>query len=334
MQSTATKETVLIVGARGRLGRVLVERFLRQGWRVRAFMRSARPEDVPAGVEIVEGDARSPRDLIVAAEGADVIVNASNPPYTHWDPAALDITDAVIAAARTSGAVHLFPGNVYNYGWPGPDVFRETTPQRPSARKGRIRVEIERRLQEAADLFGVRTIALRAGDYYGGTGRGSWFDLVVAEHAARGRMTYPGPLNVPHAWAYLPDLAATFEILARRRDEFGRFETFHFAGHTVTGEDMAAAMETALGRRLKIGRLPWTVVRLASPVVRMWREISEIAYLWHVPHRLDGGKLEMAIGEVPYTPFERAVSESLEALGIDTRPSRPVVDLTAVRAAG
>lgn len=333
MQPTAMDKTALIVGARGRLGRVLVDEFKRRGWNVRAFMRAARPEDVPPGVEIVEGDARSPRDLIVAAEGVDVIVNATNPPYTHWDPAMLEITDAVIAAARYSGAAHLFPGNVYNYGWPGPDVFRETTPQRASTRKGCIRVEVERRFREAADIFGVRTLVVRAGDFYGGIGRGSWFDLVLAKHAARGRMIYPGPLNVAHAWAYLPDLAATFEALARNHLEFGQFETFHFAGHTVTGEDMAAAMEDALGRPIKVGRLPWSLIRLASPFVAMWREISELAYLWHVPHRLDGGKLEMAIGEIPATPFDKAVSDSLDALGIDTRPSRPVVNLTAVRAA-
>ena len=133
-------------------------------------------------------------------------------------------------------------------------------------------------------------------------------------------MTYPGPLGVPHAWAYLPDLAATFEALARRRGEFGPFETFHFPGHTVTGDDMASAFQAALGRRVHISRLPWWMVRLGAPFVRDWREISEIAYLWHVPHRLEGAKLEMAIGDIPSTPFDRAVSNSLDALGVETRP--------------
>jgi nucleoside-diphosphate-sugar epimerase len=282
-------------------------------------------------LEYVEGDARSPRDLIAAAEGADLIVNAVNPPYTKWDPSTFEIAEAVIAAARTSGAVHLFPGNIYNFGWPVPDVIDEAVPQRPTTRKGAIRVEAERRYREAADLYGVRTIVLRAGDFFGGSGRGSWFDLVIAAKAARGRIAYPGPLNLAHAWAYLPDLAATFELLARNRDTFGSFETLHFTGHTVTGGEMVEAFETALGRSLKVDGVPWRMIRLAAPFVPMWREIAEIAYLWHVPHRLDGGKLEMAIGTVPFTGFDRAVRDSLDALGIDTRPAAPAtVELAPV----
>ncbi len=322
-QSLTGRPTALILGARGRLGRVLTQEFAHRGWKVRALQRSANVTSFPGDIEIVSGDARSRHDLIAAADGADVIVNATNPPFPEWDPDVFEIAEAVIAAARTSGAVHLFPGNIYNYGWPLPDTIGETTPQRPSTRKGVIRVEAERRLREAADLHGVRTIVLRAGDYYGGDGRGSWFDQVIAEGADRGKMTYPGPLNLPHAWAYLPDLAAAFEALARQRHEFGGFETFHFAGHTVTGAELAAAMESALGRRLSVGGMPWRIIRLASPFVRTWRELSELAYLWHVPHRLDGAKLEMALGDIPSTSFERAVRDSLEALGMDTRPTQP-----------
>lgn len=323
MQGERKQQTALVLGARGRLGRTAAQEFARRGWRVRGLVRSAREVTAVAGVDLVEGDARSTRDLIAAAEGADVIVNAVNPPYTKWDPATFEVAEAVIAAARSSGAVHLFPGNVYNYGWPVPDVISETTPQRPTTRKGAIRVEAERRYREAADLHGVRTIVLRAGDFFGGEGRGSWFDLVIAENAARGKITYPGPLNIPHAWAYLPDLAASFERLARQARDFGRFETFHFPGHTATGDDLVAACEAALGRRVKVGQMPWRLIRFAAPFVPMWREISELAYLWHVPHRLDGAKLEMAIGEIPYTGFDRAINGALKALGNDTRPVRP-----------
>jgi hypothetical protein len=86
---------------------------------------------------------------------------------------------------------------------------------------------------------------------------------------------------------------------------------------------MVKAFETALGRSLKVDGVPWRMIRLAAPFVPMWREIAEIAYLWHVPHRLDGGKLEMAIGTVPFTRFDHAVRDSLDALGIDTRPAAP-----------
>ena len=43
--------------------------------------------------------------------------------------------------------------------------------------------------------------------------------------------------------------------------------------------------------------------------------MSEIAYLWHEPHRIDGGKLKAAIGDVPHTPLDIAVARALRDLG-------------------
>ena len=128
----------------------------------------------------------------------------------------------------------LFPGSVWNYGRGMPPVLDESTPMQPTTRKGAMRVEIEQRIQEACDR-GMRAIILRAGDFFGG-GSGSWFDLVIAKDIGRSRLTYPGPLNVEHAWAYLPDFAATLVRLAEQRASFGACETFGFPGDAVTGE--------------------------------------------------------------------------------------------------
>ena len=110
----------------------------------------------------------------------------------------------------------LFPGSVWNFGAGMPPVLDETTPMQPTTRKGAMRVEIEQRIREACDR-GMRAIVLRAGDFFGG-GRGSWFDLVIAKDIARQRLTYPGPLDVVHAWAYLPDFATTMIRLRSLRD--------------------------------------------------------------------------------------------------------------------
>ena len=114
---------------------------------------------------------------------------------------------AAIAAAESNGATLLFPGSVWNYGRGMPPVLDESTPMQPTTRKGALRVEMEQRIHEACDR-GMRAIILRAGDFFGG-GRGSWFDLVIVKEIARSRLTYPGPLNVVHPWAYLPDFAST-----------------------------------------------------------------------------------------------------------------------------
>ena len=311
---------VIVLGAAGRLGRAAAEAFRDAGWTVASLVRASAASRAASGTEIVEVDARDAEGIVEAAQGADVILHALNPSYTEWPKLALPFADAAIAAARASGATLLFPGNVYNYGPAMPPVIDETTPMQAGSRKGRIRVEIERRMQEATD---VRVIILRAGDFFGGQGLGSWFDRVILKDIGNGSITYPGALDVPHEWAYLPDLAPALVRLAERRASFGRFEAFGFAGHAVTGRELVAAIGRALGRPgMRVATMPWFGLRLLSPVVPIFRELSEMAYLWNEPHRIDGRKLAAAIGEVPRTPFDTAVAAALDDLGLIGRRQR------------
>ena len=198
-----------------------------------------------------------------------------------------------------------------------PGVIDETTPMAPTTRKGDIRVEIEGRMQEASER-GMRTIILRAGDFFG-SGRGAWFDLVIAKQLARNEVTYPGPLDVVHEWAYVPDLAAAMVRLAEARERLGVFETFGFPGYAVTGRALVDAIANAMGREsrdLRIRRMQWWMIKALSPIFPLPRELSEIAYLWKVPHRIAGDKLKATIGEVPHTPFETAVKRALRELRV------------------
>jgi hypothetical protein len=45
------------------------------------------------------------------------------------------------------------------------------------------------------------------------------------------------------------------------------------------------------------------------------RELSELEYLWRVPHRISGEKLAALLGDVPHTPLPDAIATSLRALG-------------------
>jgi nucleoside-diphosphate-sugar epimerase len=176
-----------------------------------------------------------------------------------------------------------------------------------------MRVEIEQRIQEACDR-GMRAIILRAGDFYGG-GSGSWFDLVIAKDIGRSRLTYPGPLNVEHAWAYLPDFAATLVELAERRANFGACEIFGFPGDAVTGEEFIATIETVTKGKFTLRPMSWWFLKTLGQLLALGRELSELEYLWRVPHQISGDKLKAAIGEIPHTPLPEAIAASLRAIG-------------------
>jgi nucleoside-diphosphate-sugar epimerase len=303
---------ILVLGAAGRFGYTAAEAFRDAGWTVASLVRPGSAARVPSDTEPVEVDARDHAAVSAAARGADVVLHALNPIYTEWSKLALPLAYSAITAAETAGATLLFPGNLYNYGSVLPEVIDETTPMRPSSRKGRLRVAIEERMAEAAER-GVRIIIVRAGDFYGGGG-GSWLDLVITKDIRRNRLTYPGLLDVAHEWAYLPDVMAATVRLAAMRASLRPFESFGFPGHSVTGREFTTEIARATSRKLGVKPMTWWLIHALRPIIPLCRELSEIAYLWDQPHRIDGSKLTSALGGIKQTRLDIAVARALAEL--------------------
>jgi nucleoside-diphosphate-sugar epimerase len=304
---------VLVLGAAGRLGYRAAQAFRGAGWKVTSLVRPGSSARAPAGTKIVEVDALDHAAVSDVARGADVVLHALNPSHIGWSRQALPLAYSAITATETAGATLLFPGNLYNYGSPLPPVITESAAMRPSSHKGQMRVAIEDRMAEAAER-GMRAIVVRAGDFYGG-GHGSWLDLVVAKEIASGRLTYPGRLDATHEWTYLPDLAAAMVRLAAMRETLPSFATFGFSGHAATGHEFTTAIARAARSKLQVKRMTWWLIHTLRPLIPLCRELSEIAYLWNEPHRIDGGKLAAAIGAVPHTPLDVAIARALQDLG-------------------
>ncbi len=280
--------TALILGGSGRFGRHAAEAFWNRGWRVRLFERGRD-------------------DLAAAASGADVIVNGWNPPYDRWAREVPGLTRAVIAAARATGATVILPGNVYVFGADAPETLTADTPHTARNPLGRIRVEMEASYRAA----GVRTIVLRAGDFIDTEASGNWFDRVIAADLGRGRLTYPGCPDVPHAWAYLPDLAEAAVALAWRRDGLPAFADIPFPGHTLTGRDLADAAARVTGRTVSVARMNWLPLQIARPVWPMARHLQEMRYLWSMPHRLDGARFGALLPDFRPTALDDALRSAL-----------------------
>lgn len=324
------QSTVVILGARGRFGWTTALAFRQAGWRVFGQTRpgAALPgATAQAGVEWLGISLNDTAALARASRGASVVVHALNPSaYTFkaWRNEVLPMTDVAIGLARALDATVMAPGNVYNFGAQMPAVLRENTLQRAETVKGQIRIAMEERLRAS----GQKVVVIRAGDFFG-SGKDSWFDMFIAKNLKHGRVTYPGRLDVPTAWAYLPDLARTFVAVAERRDGLPQFEQLHFGGYSLTGQNWLDAL-TPIAREqawlkptamLKVNRLPWAVIRLASPLVPAWASLLEMRYLWDTPHALANDKLTALIGAEPKTAFEIAVLQSLVDLGLLTTPA-------------
>ncbi|MGH6989449.1 MAG: NAD-dependent epimerase/dehydratase family protein [Stellaceae bacterium] len=314
-------ETILVLGATGGVGGAVARAFLKRDWQVVGLTR--RPEAAAAkhpdlvGLYWRRGDAMNAGDVAHAAAGARLIFHGAHPAgYAHWQDWGIPMLANSIAAAKANGARLILPGTIYNF---GPDAGRfvdETAPQHPTTEKGKIRVRMERMLEDAA-RDSVRSLVVRANDFFGSDSPSSWFDTMVKPGKPLRAITYPGRREVGHGFAYLPDLGEAVARLAEIEDRLAPFESVHFGGHWFDhGGDFIDAVRRAAGKPdLPVKRFPWPVMALASPFWPLARGVWEMRYLWREPLQLDNGKLVGLIGPEPHTPIEDALRQTLEAIG-------------------
>lgn len=283
IEDTMTK-SVLILGGSGRFGRNATRAFSASGWDVHQFDRN---QDT----------------LITAAQGRDVIVAGWNPAYPNWARQVPKLHAEIIRAAKTSGATVIVPGNVYVFGPDAGMPWDEHTTHRATNPLGRLRIDMERAYRES----GVQVILLRAGDFLDTDASGNWFDQIITKPLAKGRLTYPGRLDAPHAWAYLPDLARAAVALAEKRHDLAQYEDVPFPGYTLSGAEMAQAISRATGQTVRAKTMNWLPLRLAAPFWAMGRCLLEMRYLWNLPHALDGTRFNTLLPDFQPTPRDEAL---------------------------
>lgn len=319
----------LILGATGSIGAEVARRLAERGWRVRAMHR--RPEQLAqrdSRWEWVCGDAMQAQDVMRAAEGASVIVHAVNPPsYHNWQGLVLPMVRNTIAAAKTNRARIVLPGTLYNFGPDAFPVLNEESPQAPTTRKGKLRVALERELQDASRT-GAKVLVVRAGDFFGpGASANSWFGsgLVTRGQAVRS-VTYPGSAGVGHLWSYVPDVAETMVRLLERNADLPDFASYHMRGHwDADGRQMIDAIGRVTGQTsLKVKRFPWWVLPLLAPFSETLRELKEMKYLWQQAISMDNAKLCAVLGEEPHTELDAAVRATLVDMGCLPEAASPL----------
>ena len=286
-------KSALVLGPTGRVGRHAIAAFTQAGWDVTPFRRGTD-------------------DLNALARGSDIIVNGWNPAYPDWARDLPGQTQAICQAAEAAGATVVLPGNVYVYGAGSPERLTPETPHRAENPLGRLRRDMEAAYRASR----AQVILLRAGDFLDSEASGNWFDRIIAAKLGKGRLVYPGTPDIPHAWAWLPDLARAAERLADQRGALGSFTEVAFPGYTLTGLDLADAARTVLGREIRLTRMSWLPLVALSPVWRMARHLTEMRYLWDMPHRLDGTGLEALLPDFRTTPRDQALATAVRSLGL------------------
>ena len=315
----------LILGITGGFGFFAAQALARAGHHIHALTRD--PEGAAArtalrgadfAVQWHRGDALDAGAVRQAARGCRVIIHGVNPPgYRRWREDAVPMLAHSIDAAREEGARLVLPGNLYIFSPRSGRLVDEAASTDPQTGKGAIRQEMEAML----DVPGLRSLVLRAGDYFAPEYAQSWFGQIPQRRAGRLRAARDlGTPGVGHSWAYLPDLAETLARLLARDAALTPRAVFHFEGHWLADGVVMAEAVARVGGGVPVRRFPWWLMRLIAPASRMIREAMEMRWLWLHPLRLDNRQLEALIGPEPRTPLDAAVRRTL---GLSPAPGSP-----------
>lgn len=275
-------KTALVLGVSGGFGRYMALNLLEQGWRVKVLMRSPAkiPRELLGKVQIIKGDAKSLTDLSIAARGCEALIYGINLPYKDWHERSIPLLNTSLSIAQQFKLTFLFPGNVYVYDPKLGPYYFEGSEKKAVTKKGAIRIEMEAMLHRASDQ-GLHVILIRAGDFIGKDIPSSWMNYLIKKHKTHYELTTPGPLNVSHTWAFLPDLCKQATNLLENSDQAeGKFQDFHFAGHSFTFSELKRAIQTHTGKPVKVKKFPWWLIKLLSLISQPIKEVREIKYLW------------------------------------------------------
>ena len=132
-------DRVLVTGATGRVGRLVVDALVRTGATVRALTRRPESAALPAGVEVVAGDFTAPASIEPALDGVGAVF--------HVWTAAVDTAPDVIARLAASPRRVVYLSAPFRTPHP---FFQQPNPMRS------LHAEVERLL--AASGFGVTVL--------------------------------------------------------------------------------------------------------------------------------------------------------------------------------
>lgn len=307
-----SKGKVTVLGSNGHIGNAAMIGFRDAGWAVTGLGRTNRKP--VAHTQFVAGDADDVAVVRAAIEDADVVVHGLHLRYDQWgDGRAEKQLQVVLDAMGNSGKTLLFPGTIYNYR-AGDRTIPPGLRQSGEKPRGAIRIKLEQMLAEAAAAGRIQVIIIRAGDFFGPGNRGEWFESAMLMDQSKGRLYHLGDLELRHSWAYLPDLARAFAVVAEQRRTLAGFENFHFAGYWVSHGQMMAAIQSGLGQQLRVAPLAWWMLRAVGLVDPVMRDIHRMRYLWNNEMELVDPRLDAMLGAGFTTPFEAAVAATVTEL--------------------
>lgn len=261
----------LVTGAAGFIGSHLVERLVREGAQVRAFVHySSRtglgaldllPKDIRASVEIVAGHITDASCVGSAVEGCDVVLHLAamiSIPHSYQAASQCLATNAegtlrVLEACRRHDVrrlVHTSTSEVYGSARVVP--MSEAHPLSPQSPYAATKVAADAMVMAMHHSFGVPAVIVRPFNTYGPRqSTRAVLPSIVTQLVSGADALHLGDLRPTRDFVYVDDTVTGFLAAARADGAIG--EVFNLAtGHEISIGDAARLAMQVTGREVPI----------------------------------------------------------------------------------
>ncbi len=307
---------VLVTGATGAVGPVVVRAFYDAGYRVRALSLKPPPSGLlPEGVEHLAGDVADDRTVKSAMEGVNRVVHLAallhqeNPPHQlreEYERINVGGTAVVVDAARQAGVERVvFFSTIAVYGTSNGIILNEDSPLRPRTFYASTKLAAEDHVLSARRNDGAPLgTVLRLGAVYGARIKGNYRRLLSA--LEKGCFVPIGPGLNRRTLVYDKDVARAALIAAEHGSAGGRvFNVTDGRIHTL--RSIIMAMCNALGRGYPVFSLPIGFARPAAALVEKGAGLAgvkppitrEAIETYTEDIAVDGARIQAELGFVP-----------------------------------
>lgn len=289
---------ILIVGASGRLGSVVVQHLLAQGKSIRVMTRNPRglAHLKQQGAEIARGDLLDPTSLVSACQGVEQVLAAAHALDGKGDNNPQTVDDMgnrhLIDAAKTAGVKHFIFVSVQGASPDSPlEFFR-----------------IKYRTEEYLQASGLSFTILRPGAYME-----LWAQLIGQPIREQGKTTMFGRGNNPINFVSVQDVARFVSIALD--DARARNAVIEVGGpENLSMNQVAEIFERASRRQAKKRHIPLLMMRVMSILMRplnpaMSRLIRNGIYMDTANLRYDTADTARVFG-IRLTPFEEIARQA------------------------
>lgn len=311
-----TFHKVAILGATGPTGKFLAREWSNRGIPVRVVSRSQNRLAQAFGKLSVERHAADMLDLEAtqrAVAGCDLVFDCIGIPLEHIEnhPAtARNVAHAVQQAGAR--CVH-----VSSY-WSFIPIRKIPLKEDHPRSNGGYAVEMRREAENILQDQGAAVVHLP--DFYGPEVHTSILQRALQEARAGKTVNWIGGAGVKREHLYVPDGMRAVAALSLHDDAYGDRWIVPGAG-PISLHEILAIVERELDRQVPSRTAGPFLLRLVSFVSRDLRALRPLMPTYTAPLSYDGSKLRRKLGEIPITPYAKAIPQTLRWLSNVSSPA-------------